>query len=72
MLSVVICLSIIREHKGMYKFKIYLCALTNVLQSTKFRTNDDRQTEYIFVLTLCVPCIILQCVNEQRDAQFLR
>ena len=22
-------------------------------------------------LTLCVPCIILQCVNDQRDAQFL-
>ena len=22
-------------------------------------------------LTLCVPCIILQCVNGQRDAQFL-
>ena len=23
-------------------------------------------------LTLCVPCIILQCVNNQRDAQFLQ
>ena len=22
-------------------------------------------------LTLCVPCIVLQCVNDQRDAQFL-
>ena len=22
-------------------------------------------------LTLCVPCIILQCVNDQRDAQSL-
>ena len=22
-------------------------------------------------VTLCVPCIILQCVNDQRDAQFL-
>ena len=22
-------------------------------------------------LTLCVPCIILQCVNDQRDAQIL-
>ena len=22
-------------------------------------------------MTLCVPCILLQCVNDQRDAQFL-
>ena len=25
----------------------------------------------IFSLTLCVPCIISQCLNDQRDAQFL-
>ena len=24
------------------------------------------------LLTFCVPCIILQCVNDQRDAQFLQ
>ena len=23
------------------------------------------------ILTLCVPCFLLQCVNDQRDAQFL-
>ena len=23
-------------------------------------------------LTLCVPCFILKCVNDQRDAQFLK
>ena len=26
---------------------------------------------FIFNLTLCVPCIILQCVNDQQDIQFL-
>ena len=26
---------------------------------------------YFFNLTLYIPCIIMQCVNDQRDAQFL-
>jgi hypothetical protein len=27
--------------------------------------------KFSFFFTLCVPCIILECVNDQRDAQFL-
>ena len=30
-----------------------------------------RSEEIVGILRLCVPCIILQCVNDQRDAQFL-
>ena len=36
-----------------------------MLQCTDFKMNSLTQ------LTLCVPCIILQYVNDQRDAQFL-
>ena len=26
---------------------------------------------HVINFTLCVPCVILQCVNDKRDAQFL-
>ena len=29
------------------------------------------EVKFIYSYTLCVPCIVLQCVNDQRDAQFL-
>ena len=29
------------------------------------------QHRYPLILTLCVPCVIFQCVNDQRDSQFL-
>ena len=32
--------------------------------------NSMRFAMLLHTLTLCVPCIILQCVNEQRHAQF--
>ena len=36
------------------------------------RPQRDTRRKMLFCnLTLCVPCIILQCVNDQRDAQFL-
>ena len=45
---------------------LFLCdcdAYTNLLTALVLPTTGN--------LTLCVPCIILQCFNDQRDAQFL-
>ena len=56
----------------------YLCPLNqfwifgsyNVLTITEWYLIRFFFVSHLY-LTLCVPCIILQCVNNQRDAQFL-
>ena len=49
----------------------YICEVLIGCVSRGYMTSSHKYCVYIKHLTLCVPCIILQCVNKQRDAQFL-
>ena len=45
--------------------------LRSAEMSADYKENEVDKERKTFNLTLCVPCIILQRVNDQRDAQFL-
>ena len=50
----------------------HLCQLgRDVSLSPYDKRPASRQMLSVINLSLCVPCIISQCVNDKRDAQFL-
>jgi hypothetical protein len=56
------------------KLKVALRSFKNVIKNIQYFLCEvpcNSEGNCINNLTLCVPCIILQCVNDQRDAQFL-
>ena len=54
-----------------YQFFPSSSQVTTFISVNNFRRLHEKNLSFTFDLTLCVPCIILQCVNDQRDAQFL-
>ena len=61
---------------ALYFVKRFLMELTSEIQNLYIRVRDGylkntKMLSKLSILTLCVPCIILLCVNDQRNAQFL-
>ena len=66
----VFILQLVMMH-GTYNVKKVVAYLEKLKQNLLGRAKKSNKTHQSANLTLCVPCIILQCVNDQRDAQFL-
>ena len=52
-------------------YTVLFRTLRNVHSGKYLNLTLKKQLSIHFYLTLCVPCIIFQCVNDQQDAQFL-